>query len=205
MLKDHGLETEKSELREDEPEAPTLDDDWAADLLRWILRACFFGGLEGSIGLRKMWPGTVCQPWPADARRATEPNKVLAGNVNSIRDAKADIFCQSCWSNHEAMNAIEIGNCLMRGEKIIELDLDITDVTDCGSSAWMPFFRTIEKSHPSKSASTWLLMGEAVAGCRGECAVLITSGCALTGASTWISGRPSRPMAVIGLLCLVMV
>ena len=26
------------------------------------------------------------------------------------------------------------GNCLMGGEKIIELDLDITDVTDCGVS-----------------------------------------------------------------------
>ena len=123
--------------------------------------------------------------------------------MNSIRDAKADIFCQSCWSNHEAMNAM-IGNCLMRGEKIIELDLDITDVTDCGVSM-DAILSDNRKIPPSESASTWLLMGEAVAGCRGECAVLITSGCALTGASTWISGRPSRPMAVIGLLCLVMV
>jgi hypothetical protein len=45
----------------------------------------------------------------------------LAGSVNRIRDAKADIFCQSCFPNHEAMNAMT-GNCLMRGEKIIELD-----------------------------------------------------------------------------------
>ena len=54
MLKDHGLEAEESELRDEEPDGQrTLSI--ALRIFSLDSRARFFGGLEGSVGLRKMW------------------------------------------------------------------------------------------------------------------------------------------------------
>ena len=75
MLKDRmGLKTEKSELREDEPEHQRL---MTIGLLIFSLGfcACFFGGLEGSIGLRKMWL----------ARCANRGPRMPGGSLNPIR------------------------------------------------------------------------------------------------------------------------
>ena len=55
MLKDHGLEAEESELRDEEPDGQRTLSIALLIFSLGFLRARFFGGLEGSVGLRKMW------------------------------------------------------------------------------------------------------------------------------------------------------
>jgi hypothetical protein len=100
------------------------------------------------------------------------------------------------------MNAMT-GNCLMRGEKIIELDLDITDVTDYGVS--LDAILSDNKKIPPQ-------------GVRFDVAFDGRSSGRLSGRvhgvdyiwahADWridlISGPPSKRRAVTGLLYLVM-